>query len=412
MMQLTGLRGRAGSKNNLLDSNYFPARPPRPALRVQVSRGGNNGGEVSWSAIFRYVEKQINIDGDRRRKKRPRLRSFLTSLVNNNKNNNEQNSAHWPDYLVVLLLFALAAATEHAPPFLKSISGVNLGSEEEMYKYRYPFIGSKEQRVPAAALPLIALAFPSLVIVAHAALAGTALFGGSHPPPSRLEAHAALLGLFASVTSTGAATNLLKIGVGRPRPNFAARCWPDSQPQFDDLGVPICAANAVGPLEARKSWPSGHASISSSGLCYLTFWAAGKLRVFSPELAGHPSRLVVASLPMCLAIFVAVSRVSDFYHHATDVVCGFALGTILAYCHFRQCFRCFTSARAGESHAAAILLGAVEGGAGEPGSIGGDGGGGGSSSGGGGGGNGGGSNFGNSASATAAALSGGGEGAV
>lgn len=155
-------------------------------------------------------------------------------------------------------------ATEHAPPFLKSISGVNSGSEEEvrefllklifaflssffflflsplrflnrrhlrfnppphtqqMYKYRYPFIGSKAQRVPAAALPLLALAFPSLVIVAHALLAGpaAALLGSHHPPPSRLEAHAALLGLFASVVSTGAATNLLKIGVGRPRPNF------------------------------------------------------------------------------------------------------------------------------------------------------------------------------------------------
>ena len=52
-MQLTGLRGRAGSKNNLLDSNsYYPARPPRPPLRVNVSRG-NNGGDVTWGAIIR-----------------------------------------------------------------------------------------------------------------------------------------------------------------------------------------------------------------------------------------------------------------------------------------------------------------------------------------------------------------------
>jgi len=279
----------------------------------------------------------------------------------------------------------------------------------QMYKYRYPFIGSKAQRVPAAALPLLALAFPSLIILAHAVLAGTALFGSSQfPPPSRLEAHAALLGLLASVVSTGAATNLLKIGVGRPRPNFAARCWPDDPlaPRFDERGVPICAANAVGPLEARKSWPSGHASVSSSGLCYLSFWAAGKLQVFSPERAGHPSRLVVASLPLCLAVFVAVSRVSDFYHHATDVLSGFALGTFLAYAHFRQCFRCFTSSRAGESHAAAILLSVGEGGGGgggEPGSSGGGDGGGGSSSSGGG-------NSANAAAAAAAALSGGGNG--
>ena len=53
-MQLTGLRGRAGSKNNLLDSNsYYPSRPPRPPLRVNVSRAGNNGGDVTWGAIIR-----------------------------------------------------------------------------------------------------------------------------------------------------------------------------------------------------------------------------------------------------------------------------------------------------------------------------------------------------------------------
>jgi hypothetical protein len=54
-MQLTGLRGRAGSKNNLLDSNsYYPSsRPPRPPLRLNVSRAGNNGVDVSWSAIVR-----------------------------------------------------------------------------------------------------------------------------------------------------------------------------------------------------------------------------------------------------------------------------------------------------------------------------------------------------------------------
>ena len=121
-----------------------------------------------------------------------------------------------------------------------------------MYKYRYPFIGSKAQRVPASALPLISLAFPSLLIVAHALLAS----------PSRLEAHAALLGLFASVVSTGAVTNLLKIGVGRPRPNFAARCWPEGQQaQFDARGVPLCAANAVGPMELPGS--SGSSAPSS-----------------------------------------------------------------------------------------------------------------------------------------------------
>lgn len=55
-MQLTGLRGRAGSKNNLLENPYYPSsRPPlRPPLRVNVlPRAGINGGDVTWGAIIR-----------------------------------------------------------------------------------------------------------------------------------------------------------------------------------------------------------------------------------------------------------------------------------------------------------------------------------------------------------------------
>lgn len=52
-MQLTGLRGRAGSKNNLLESSYYPRPPLRPPLRINVSRAGNNGGDMTWGAIIR-----------------------------------------------------------------------------------------------------------------------------------------------------------------------------------------------------------------------------------------------------------------------------------------------------------------------------------------------------------------------
>jgi len=45
--------------------------------------------------------------------------------------------------------------------------------------------------------------------------------------------------------------------VGRPRPNFAARCWPDGPPQYDVTGVPLCSPDAVNPSDGRKSFPSG-----------------------------------------------------------------------------------------------------------------------------------------------------------
>lgn len=47
--------------------------------------------------------------------------------------------------------------------------------------------------------------------------------------------------------------------VGRPRPNFAERCWPGGQtPEYNDAGIPLCSSNSVDPAEGRKSFPSGH----------------------------------------------------------------------------------------------------------------------------------------------------------
>lgn len=46
--------------------------------------------------------------------------------------------------------------------------------------------------------------------------------------------------------------------VGRPRPNFAERCWPGGQTHaYNEAGVPVCSTNSVDPAEGRKSFPSG-----------------------------------------------------------------------------------------------------------------------------------------------------------
>ena len=53
--------------------------------------------------------------------------------------------------------------------------------------------------------------------------------------------------------------------VGRPRPSFVNRCWPDGvQPAWEG-GYAKCAANAVNPAEGRKSFPSG--TVCSLMLC-------------------------------------------------------------------------------------------------------------------------------------------------
>lgn len=44
----------------------------------------------------------------------------------------------------------------------------------------------------------------------------------------------------------------------------------------------------------------------------------------------------MASLPSCGAVFVAASRVSDYWHHPTDVLAGSILGIIVAYVSYKQ----------------------------------------------------------------------------
>jgi hypothetical protein len=117
---------------------------------------------------------------------------------------------------------------------------------QELWRYSYPL---RQDTVPAWSVPLISLLSPVLAVLAHA------LIWRQTP---RLEAHNAVLTALSCVMATALATNLVKLGVGRPRPDFAARCWPDGVKQYDAAsGLPACAAGATNPAEGRKSFPSG-----------------------------------------------------------------------------------------------------------------------------------------------------------
>lgn len=267
---------------------------------------------------------------------------------------------HVADYVALIVLLIIVVMTENAPPSGRPLAPVAAG--DSWWRYSFPLKLGAAQRVPAPAVLIIATGVPYFVLLAHTLLAR----------PPRAEAHAAFLALAAALLTTGAATNAIKLGVGRPRPNFVERCWPGGgAPVFDATGVPVCSPGAVRPSEGRKSFPSGHSSWCASGLGYLSWWAAGKLRVWSPDVAGHPWRLVVAATPISLAVWVGITRLADAWHHVEDVACGLALGAALSYLCFRQSFHCFTSRRAGEAHATSLAV--VSGGNGGNGNGGGSG---------------------------------------
>ena len=88
----------------------------------------------------------------------------------------------------------------------------------------------------------------------------------------------------------GILTNTIKLTVGRPRPDFFFRCWPD-QGYPEDVNVFTiqkdgtqdlqCTGHTYDIIEGRKSFPSGHSSFSFTAFGFVFFYISGKMKAFS-----------------------------------------------------------------------------------------------------------------------------------
>ncbi|KAG6335097.1 hypothetical protein ID866_3986 [Astraeus odoratus] len=155
---------------------------------------------------------------------------------------------------------------------------------------RYPLDISHavHQRVGSGALHFLSTAVPLIfqTIVNLATL------------QSWIDFHHSTLGLLLSITMTECITQIVKVTTAK---HILEDGW--------------------------RSFPSGHASMSFSGLGFLTFYLAGKLHLF--DTRGHAVSIAVAAS-------VAISRTMDYRHHWQDVVAGSALGLAVSYFCYRQ----------------------------------------------------------------------------
>ncbi|KAK9799711.1 hypothetical protein WJX73_001576 [Symbiochloris irregularis] len=300
-------------------------------METSLSRGqstGNLARRGGGSARDLFAADLITREDTFKKKLRP---AHMAEWAGVNSSWSTIARAYVADYVCLFAMIVVLAISEVSTPFERFIY-----TQEPLEYWRYSYPLNTRNTVPSWSVPLVSTLGPTIAFVAYFVIMR----------PSRLELHNTILTCWSAVFYTAVITNLVKLGVGRPRPSFMQRCWPgDQTPVFRDGGYAECAPDAVDPSEGRKSFPSGHTSWTTSGMGFLSFWLLGKLRCF--DGSAHPNRIVLALIPLGLAVWVGITRMQDYWHHWEDVCAGFLLGLSVAYIMYRQLFPAPTDAKAG-----------------------------------------------------------------
>jgi len=145
--------------------------------------------------------------------------------------------------------------------------------------------------------------------------------------------------------------NTTKVLTGRLRPHFLAVCNPQYLPEcgFESsltyVSNVTCSGNQDlfvdgGEMEhrlreARISFPSGHASLSWYGMVFAALYIQFKCHRRGNRLSLP--FLTLQGMFLTYSLIVCITRVTDNKHHATDVVAGGILGTVMAVLSFSYC---------------------------------------------------------------------------
>jgi len=165
--------------------------------------------------------------------------------------------------------------------------------------------------------------------------------------------HQTLMGYCVSISLAILVTSIIKVSVGRYRPDFISRCHVNitkveeiyktytisKQVNFGPRNLyntSICSNTDTYMInEGRKSFPSGHTSFAFSSLTYLSLFLAGKLRLYDGNFVFW--KLLAVIIPNLFALYIALTRISDYRHHWQDVLVGGIIGiafSLISYFYY------------------------------------------------------------------------------
>jgi len=228
------------------------------------------------------------------------------------------------EVLIRLFLLLLFVELERWTPFIRKIH------PEELWLYRNPMTDSY---VPANLLWTFVTLVPLSAIVISFLMTKN---------PVDLTISSLVVSL--AMPLNGVITDIIKLVVGRPRPDFAHRCWPESggvaPPEAFSGGGGAeelhCTGNPAIIIEGRKSFPSGHSSFSFCSWGFVFLYLSGKLGTFNCNRPTSSWRLLVSLVFLLVPLCIALSRTADYHHHWQDVLAGSLLGFSIIWMVYRQ----------------------------------------------------------------------------
>ncbi|KAF7129364.1 hypothetical protein RHSIM_Rhsim10G0072900 [Rhododendron simsii] len=150
---------------------------------------------------------------------------------------------HMHDWLVLMLLVAIYVILNRIDPFHRFVG------KDMMDDLKFPL---KDNTVPPWGVPIFAILLPIVIFLFF-----------YFRRRDVYDLHHAILGLLYSFFITAVITISIKDAVGRPRPDFFWRCFPDGKEVYDQWGDVICHGGKNVVKEGYKSFPSGHTSEGS-----------------------------------------------------------------------------------------------------------------------------------------------------
>jgi len=287
------------------------------------------------------------------------------------------------DWISILIIAAIGGGLSLTKPNHRPFSLVDLNIS---FPHQHEKISSTILWIVSLVVPAAIIFFVCLVFVpGRTASAGT---------PSKLkwrrklwELNTGWMGLGLSLALSVLITQGLKNLFGKPRPDMLSRCLPNLEQIVPLAGgyaqsfnrewvlvdYSICTQTDKSYLDdGFKSFPSGHASNSWSGLFYLALFLCSKFAIFIPftptgpntelsddlllPLSTHenpdehkfssiPPRnraaappvylLALPLVPIAVAIYITSTRYFQFFHFGIDATIGTLVGILTSWFSFR-----------------------------------------------------------------------------